>query len=59
MKSEIGGFPHLIASLFIGFSDYESQIGILEQKRMSVNGMCIGVFKDVLSYKRWIAVKVG
>jgi hypothetical protein len=46
-------------SSFIVFSDYEPEIGILEQKQMSVIGMCIGVFKDVLSYERWTAVKVG
>ena len=59
-KSDIGrGFPYLTTSSFVVFSDYESEVGILKQKRMSVAGMCIGVFKNVLSYKRWTAVKVG
>jgi hypothetical protein len=52
-------FAHLTASSSIAFSDYEPEIDILEQKRVSVTGMCIGVFKDVLSHERWIAVKVG
>jgi hypothetical protein len=60
IKDEIGcRFPHLTASSSIAFSDYEQAIGILEQKRILVTGMCIGVFKDVLSYERWIAVKVS
>jgi hypothetical protein len=50
---------HLTASSSIAFSDYEQEIGILEQKRVSATGMCIRVFKDVLSHERWIAVKVG
>jgi hypothetical protein len=59
IKSKAGrGSPHLTASSSIAFSHHEQLICILEQKGMSVTGVCIGAVKDILSYETWIAVKV-